>query len=106
MSRLDLLLCGARCAASELESWLVDTTPCRWVIRQEGEEMTGYQFRRGDKATIRNATPCGQHIVEGVATLLRPLGQTDNEAEKWLVRFDGDGTADRYDRWVERSDKA
>jgi hypothetical protein len=67
--------------------------------------MPEYRMRRGDKAIIYNNTPDGIRIAEGVAELLKPLGITDDMAEYWLVRFEGDGTADRFPRWVLRNDK-
>lgn len=63
--------------------------------------MQSYKLKRGDKAIITNRTPQGIEIEEGTAELLKPLNEVDDNAEKWMVRFEGDGTANRVERWVE-----
>jgi hypothetical protein len=60
-----------------------------------------YKLKRGDKKMIINYTPDGIAIEEGEAELLKPLGRVNEQSEYWLVRFTGEGTADRHPRWVD-----
>jgi len=62
--------------------------------------MNHYQMKRGEKVMVMNLTPEGVVIEEGIAELLKPLGKVVGEQEYWLVRFNGEGTSERYPRWV------
>ncbi len=56
----------------------------------------GHSYKVGDRVVVWNQTFGGEPIREGEATVRRLLDREDT----YMVRFDGDGPRDLYERCV------
>ncbi len=57
-------------------------------------------MKKGDMATIHNATASGKPIIEGQAVLVSKIGEDYELGERWNVHFLEDDPGYTVPRWV------